>query len=252
MKKHIPLIEYHLTNHCNLNCKGCAHFAPIAEPWFANINEYKNDMEELSSKVVVDELILFGGEPLLHPNISEFLIESRKMLPNTKISVLTNGLLVLERISELKDVFVQNDVWLDITCYPIDVKYQFMLKLLKAFRVKYRIYNDLEPIKTLRKHTLSHERKENKWDCLMIRSKSVQLKKGKLYICPLQAYIDIFNKFFNEDFAVDDECILDLYKATDEEIVNMYFRKNSFCEYCREPIEKNKYSTSKKEKREWT
>lgn len=252
MKKHIPLIEYHLTNHCNLNCKGCAHFAPIAEPWFANINEYKNDMEELSSKVVVDELILFGGEPLLHPNISEFLIESRKMLPNTKISVLTNGLLVLERISELKDVFVQNDVWLDITCYPIDVKYQFMLKLLKAFRVKYRIYNDLEPIKTLRKHTLSHERKENKWDCLMIRSKSVQLKNGKLYICPLQAYIDIFNKFFNEDFAVDDECILDLYKATDEEIVNMYFRKNSFCEYCREPIEKNKYSTSKKEKREWT
>lgn len=252
MKKHIPLIEYHLTNHCNLNCKGCAHFAPIAEPWFANINEYKNDMEELSSKVVVDELILFGGEPLLHPNISEFLIESRKMLPNTKISVLTNGLLVLERISELKDVFVQNDVWLDITCYPIDVKYQFMLKLLKAFRVKYRIYNDLEPIKTLRKHTLSHEKKENKWDCLMIRSKSVQLKDGKLYICPLQAYIDIFNKFFNEDFAVDDECILDLYKATDEEIVNMYFRKNSFCEYCREPIEKNKYSTSKKEKREWT
>lgn len=252
MKKHIPLIEYHLTNHCNLNCKGCAHFAPIAEPWFANINEYKNDMEELSSKVVVDELILFGGEPLLHPNISEFLIESRKMLPNTKISVLTNGLLVLERISELKDVFVQNDVWFDITCYPIDVKYQFMLKLLKAFRVKYRIYNDLEPIKTLRKHTLSHERKENKWDCLMIRSKSVQLKNGKLYICPLQAYIDIFNKFFNEDFAVDDECILDLYKATDEEIVNMYFRKNSFCEYCREPIEKNKYSTSKKEKREWT
>ena len=252
MKKHIPLIEYHLTNHCNLNCKGCAHFAPIAEPWFANINEYKNDMEELSSKVVVDELILFGGEPLLHPNISEFLIESRKMLPNTKISVLTNGLLVLERISELKDVFVQNDVWLDITCYPIDVKYQFMLKLLKAFRVKYRIYNDLEPIKTLRKHTLSHERKENEWDCLMIRSKSVQLKQGKLYICPLQAYIDIFNKFFNEDFAVDDECILDLYKATDEEIVNMYFRKNSFCEYCREPIEKNKYSTSKKEKSEWT
>lgn len=252
MKKHIPLIEYHLTNHCNLNCKGCAHFAPIAEPWFANINEYKNDMEELSSKVVVDELILFGGEPLLHPNISEFLVESRNMLPNAKISVLTNGLLVLERISELKDVFVQNDIWLDITCYPIDVKYQFMLKLLKAFGVKYRVYNDLEPIKTLRKHTLSYEKKENSWDCLMIKSKSVQLKNGKLYICPLQAYIDIFNKFFNEDFAVDDECILDLYKATDEEIVNMYFHKNSFCEYCREPIEKNKYSTSKKEKSEWT
>ena len=252
MKKHIPLIEYHLTNHCNLNCKGCAHFAPIAEPWFADINKYKNDMEELTSKVVVDELILFGGEPLLHPNISEFLVESRKMLPNTKISVLTNGLLVLERISELKDVFVQNDILLDVTCYPIDVKYQFMLKLLKAFGVRYRIYNDLEPIKTLRKHTLSHEKKENEWDCLMIRSKSVQLKDGKLYICPLQAYIDIFNKFFNEDFTVNDECILDLYKATDEEIVNMYFRKNSFCEYCREPIEKNKYSTSKKEKSEWT
>lgn len=250
--KHIPLIEYHLTNHCNLNCKGCAHFAPIAQPWFANIEDYKRDMSMLSSKVIVDELILFGGEPLLHPNISEFLDVSRKLLPNAKISVLTNGLLLIERLAELKDVFVKNNICLDVTCYPIDVKYDFALKLLKSFKVNYRIYNDLEPVKTLRKHKLSHEREENKWDCLMIKSKSVQLKNGKLYICPLQAYIDIFNSYFNEDFIVEDDCILDLSQASDDDILNMYFRKNSFCEYCREPIEKNKYSTSMKEKSEWT
>ena len=249
--KSIPLIEYHVTNHCNLNCTGCAHFAPLSEPWYANVKDFEKDIKQLLTKVEIEQLILFGGEPFLHPTISDFFIMARKLLPNTKISVLTNGVLLIEKLGKLKNILVDNNIIVDVTCYPINVKYNFALKLLKQFNIPYHIYNDLEPIKTLRKHILCHERKSNDFDCLMIRSKSVQLKDGKLYICPLQAYIDIFNCYFNENFVVDDDCILDIYKSTDNEIVNFFFKKNSFCEFCREPIEGNVYSNSKKEKSEW-
>lgn len=250
--KHIPLIEYHLTNHCNLNCKGCAHFAPLAKPWFAEVEDFKRDLTLLSKKVIIDELTLFGGEPLLHPKVGEFCKIAREVLPNTKIGVLTNGIDLLKKLPELKNVFVENDIVVDITAYPISVNYKMALKLLSVFGIKYKIYNDLEPVKTLRKHKLSHTPKENDWDCLMIRAKSVQLKDGKLYLCPIQAYIDIFNDYFGETFVVDEKDILTLTEnTTAEEITGMYYCKNDFCKYCREPIEGNKYSTSRKEKSEW-
>lgn len=250
--KHVPLIEYHLTNHCNLNCKGCAHFAPLAEPWFADVKQFEKDLNKLTNKVIIDELIMFGGEPLLHPTICDFFEMARKILPHAKICVLTNGVNLLKELPKLKDSLVKNEIIVDITSYPINVNYKMTLKMLKAFGVKYKIYNDLEPIKTLRKHKLSHEKKENTWDCLMINSKSVQLKDGKLYICPIQAYIDIFNKYFNENYEVDESDILTLTDdTTDDEILNMYYHKNEFCKFCREPIVGNKYSTSKRDKQEW-
>lgn len=249
--KHIPLIEYHLVNHCNLNCKGCAHFAPLAKPWFANINKFEKDLKQLSSLVIIDKLTLFGGEPLLHDNINDFLIVARKILPNTDISILTNGILLLKKLGSLAKIMKENNIYMDITCYPIPVKYELGLKMLKTLKVPYRIYNDMERVKTLRHHFLSHKKEKNKWECLMINSNSVQLRNGKLYICPLQAYIDIFNEYFHENFKVDNNDILDIYHCTDDDILNMYHRKNDFCEYCREPIEGNKYSTSKKEKSEW-
>ena len=142
-----------------------------------------------------------------------------------------------------------NCIYMDITCYPINVDYELELKILKTLKIPYRIYNDLERIKTLRHHCLSHKKEKNNWNCLMINSNSVQLRNGKLYICPSQAYIDIFNDYFNENFKLNNDCYLDVYNCTDEQIISMYHTKNSFCEYCREPIEGNKYSTSKKVKK---
>ena len=56
--------------------------------------------------------------------------------------------------------FVKNNITVDITCYPIAVNYKMTLKMLKVFGIKYKIYNDLEPIKTLRKHRLSHKKRK--------------------------------------------------------------------------------------------
>ena len=65
------------------------------------------------------------------------------------------------------------------------------------------------------------------------------------------SYTSVFNSYFNENFKIENDNVLDIYHCTDDDILNMYHRKNNFCEYCREPIEGNKYSTSKKEKSEW-
>ena len=36
--------EVHITDHCNLNCKGCAHFSNLCKPTFADLDEFEADM----------------------------------------------------------------------------------------------------------------------------------------------------------------------------------------------------------------
>ena len=40
--------DVEVTEHCNLNCKGCGSMAPIAEESFLDLNEYKKDITRLS------------------------------------------------------------------------------------------------------------------------------------------------------------------------------------------------------------
>ena len=114
-------------------------------------------------------------------------------------------------------------------------------------------FNKKQYTKILRKHILTHEAKQTEFDCCMIHWESIQLKDGKLFLCPIQAYIDIFNDYFNENFVVKDGDILDIYddSVTDETICNFYTHKNDFCKYCRKPIENIEWEKSKKDKNEW-
>lgn len=46
-RNNIQHLDYHLTTHCNLNCKGCSVFSPIAKEWFAAPEEFKKEIEAL-------------------------------------------------------------------------------------------------------------------------------------------------------------------------------------------------------------
>jgi molybdenum cofactor biosynthesis enzyme MoaA len=101
-KCHLPLqslvMGVYAAQHCNLNCKCCTAFSPIAEEHFLDIETYKNDMENLS-KLTSQKLASFyvtGGEPLLHPHITEIFDIAREYFPETPISFMTNGLLLLK------------------------------------------------------------------------------------------------------------------------------------------------------------
>ena len=67
----IPYIELHIVDHCNLNCVGCSHFSPLAEPYFKDVDEYREEMKDLS-KFEIGTIRIMGGEPLLHPKWYEF------------------------------------------------------------------------------------------------------------------------------------------------------------------------------------
>ena len=63
-----------IVDHCNLNCKGCGHFSPLAPKSFLDIETFENDLRRLNGllngNIYCFELM--GGEALLHPQLEDF------------------------------------------------------------------------------------------------------------------------------------------------------------------------------------
>jgi MoaA/NifB/PqqE/SkfB family radical SAM enzyme len=93
------IVEYNLTEHCNLRCAGCAHASPLLARRFGDLDSFRRDVAVLSTVLHVEEMKFLGGEPLLHPRLTDFLRSARESGIADKITVVTNGVL-LHRCSE--------------------------------------------------------------------------------------------------------------------------------------------------------
>ena len=86
------LCNYYVTYRCNAYCNFC-HFGDhekFKKTPLADFEDYKNNIEQIA-KLGVKFLDLTGGEPLLHPQISEMVKFAKGLKLQT--SITTNGLL---------------------------------------------------------------------------------------------------------------------------------------------------------------
>jgi hypothetical protein len=85
-------LEYHVVEHCNLTCKRCGHFSPIAPPAFSDPDAFARDIQQLATHFsTITRIRLLGGEPLLHPEPEAFVSAVRRVFPTTDIRIVTNG-----------------------------------------------------------------------------------------------------------------------------------------------------------------
>lgn len=87
-------LEHPLVAHCNLRCANCDHRSPALAPSFSDVTQFERDLSKLRQVLRAKTLKLIGGEPLLHPNLSEFLKLAKLSGIADRIQVWTNGLLL--------------------------------------------------------------------------------------------------------------------------------------------------------------
>jgi len=44
-----PALDVHIADHCNLRCRGCVHFAPIAQKRCLDLGYYEADLRTLAT-----------------------------------------------------------------------------------------------------------------------------------------------------------------------------------------------------------
>ena len=57
-KPDLAFFNVNLVDHCNLNCKYCDHFSPVAEEKYVDIKELERDFKRINSLVNVKYIAL--------------------------------------------------------------------------------------------------------------------------------------------------------------------------------------------------
>jgi len=259
-KKSIPILHLHITDHCNLNCRGCDNFSPLAPEVFADISVFENDCAQISklSNGRIDEIQLLGGEPLLHPQLTDFMSIARKYFPTTPINLISNGILLAQQKKEFWAACNNYNIDIIVTKYPIKIDFDAIEKRAQQEGVHFNYYGRTAEVeKNMQCMPLDLEGKQNAKDSFLRCSSAnrcISLDNGRMYTCSLIPYIKYFNAHFNKNLEVTEADYIDIYKAKSmDEILNFLSKPMPFCKYCKqkEMIWDIGYGVSKKEIREW-
>lgn len=196
-KPSLSYLELHLADHCNLNCRGCSHFSPIAEKRFADLKEYERDMKQLQILFsTIHKIVLMGGEPLLNPQIDAFLFLTRSSFPKANILIYTNGILLPQMPETFWNACRACSVGIDITLYPpLKQKESALIQLVKnnGLRVYVHSVTFFHAFYNRKGDTdssVAFKKCRNRWYTPL-------LKEGKIYICPKPATINYFNEKYD-------------------------------------------------------
>lgn len=227
--------EVHITDHCNLNCKGCAHFSNLCPPTFADLDEFTADMNRMAGLFsAVKQIYLLGGEPLLHPRVAGFVRAARAAFPGTRIYLMTNGVLVMRMNEEFWEALANTGIVLLCDSYPIDLPVAAIDQLGKDHGVKVEWTVPREqffkiPIDPAGGHDAasSFKRCQGYNNCPIIRD-------GRLYPCAYVAFADVFEERFGID-TIDPEpgdSISIRDGADPEKVIDFLRNPVQWCSHC--------------------
>jgi len=228
------LLEFHVAEHCNMNCNHCFHFSSLVkEKSFPSLEQFKKDIARLGE--IFDNIRtirLMGGEPLLNDELPQFIYETRKVFPKAKINVLSNGLLYKKLDGELLTAFITCNASIHVSLYkPMIHKKDEMARHFTDKGVKHWISN---PILRFAKYINVEGTSDPK---KVVRqcpaSRCTFLSNGHIARCPLPFNIKYFNKRFNHAISMDNE-LIDIHKL---EIDGFALKKRlaqpmESCRYC--------------------
>lgn len=202
-------LETHVMNGCNLKCKGCSHFSNLFSTYdTVEFEQYARDMKRLSELCNITFLRLLGGEPFLNGRLLEYLEIAREAFPYADLRVATNGLLIPQCKNTILEYISDNNILLDITMYkPTEAVKDKIIKCLDHYDI---LYNLSENISEFNKVLALHGDKDPVHSInSCTRKKCLILKAGKLYRCPISAYICNFNEQYGTD--IESKELFDIY-----------------------------------------
>lgn len=256
-KKSTPLhIEFNLTDFCNLNCKGCSHYSPLAPAEFEPLEDLERAMYHISAirdGEKIRSVFLIGGETLLYPDLEEAMRMSRRFFPWAEILVFTNGLLLPKMSETFWETCRRERIEIALTRYPLKFDYDKVEELCREKGVSVSVFGDRGVANTFFRLPLDPEKRQKGWlsHFRCIGFGCITIEKGRIFPCSQAACVGHLNRRFGTDFKWEQG---DFIKVEDlksaEQLFNLRDKPIPFCSYCK-PIECVDYGPSKRLKEEW-
>jgi len=252
------VFNVHLADHCNLNCKCCDNFSPLADEVFLDFEQYEKDCKRLAflTNAKVNEICLLGGEPLLNPQVMQIIETTRNHFPKTSLSLATNGILLPKQPEKFWECCRKNKVKIIVTKYPIKLDCEKIAESARNYGVKIEYWGG--KVKTSYHFVLDLEGKHSPKKSFKLCYQSnvcIVFSNGRFYTCPTIPFVRHFNNHFKQNLEVSDADSIDIYKVESIKEIKKFLSKPApFCRYC--AVEKIDFAipwgVSKKDISEWT
>jgi organic radical activating enzyme len=241
-------LETHLVDHCDLSCKGCGHFSPLSEKKFHDFNIFQKDLvrlRELFDNILI--IRLMGGEPLLHPDVLNFLEFTRLTFPKAQISLVTNGILLLRQSETFWEKCSQNNILIQITRYPLKLDLEAIKRTGDKFNTKIEVSKMVTDF-----GKFINVAGDSNPMIAFCDAQCTFLKNGKVYPCAFPALIHIFNKYFEKNISVAKTDYLNIYETIHgSDILKFLSHPIPMCKWCLYNPTKFQWNISKKVISEW-
>ncbi|MDE6887466.1 MAG: radical SAM protein [Eubacterium sp.] len=238
----VEMIGYLLSNVCTLNCKNCCEsvpYMPEGTRHFVPAEQVVQDIQKLSAACRYLILLEFiGGEPFLHPQLSQILKEVLKIRNIGMIHIFTNGTVVPD--DELCGVLKSQRITVYLSNYQISYPQQLKEKVgqttgrLDAHGVLY-FFGKKQSWMDFSSYELQCDKEEElkkKYpDCFLHNCN--RLMEGELYVCPHQYAGIRLGKLERKD-------VIPIHAYTDEGLAEALdtWKANAYidaCRYCSMP-----------------
>lgn len=244
----IENLELHITHSCNFSCESCSHFSNQKIDGKISLESATLWLDNWSKRLSPKVFSILGGEPTLHPELSQFLVTARHYWKDTHLRLVTNGFF-LHRHPELPKVLSKdNNACLYVSLHHNSEEYQKAFQpieiLLAQWEHDYHItvryyesykywtrryfgnganilpYNDNNP--------------EESWENCAAK-KYFQIHNGKIWKCAPLAFLPLVKKKYglSDDWNEFLTYTPLQFSCTDDELVQFFSQKSeSFCGMC--------------------
>ena len=80
-----------VTQFCNLSCRGCSNYADLKHTGYVPWAQGRAEIQAWMDRIDIEEFGIMGGEPLINPELTQWIRGLRELLPNSAIRFSTNG-----------------------------------------------------------------------------------------------------------------------------------------------------------------
>ena len=239
-----PALDVHVADGCNLRCRGCVHFAPLAQKRFLDLDGYEVDLSAIGAIPEIESyfrgLFLMGGEPLLHPRIDDVITLTRRLLPHIRIVLATNGILLRRMGDKFWDALVNCGVEMQLSAYPINMDYCDVAEMARARGAYVDFAMDLTgrdaEKESFLKVAIDPDGQQDpirSFNSCFFGGSFMQLANGSIWNCQVAAHHATLNAAFGWDMASKSADELPLASITSIDDIESFRRSaHPMCRYC--------------------
>jgi len=241
MIKLFPVVEFYITNVCNLSCRGCNRFNDLNFKGHQRWADHADAYEAWSKRLDLPRITIIGGEPTLNPDLELWAINLRRLWPDAVIMIQTNG--TYQRPDHLTfwekyKVGFGLSLHDPATAEEIKERWKYYAGVIEAFTFhqstvikqdNHFILHNSDPVKAFDACDMKHDH---------------TMYQGKLYKCPAMSNLPDFDQQFDLKLDARQRELLYSYQPLSadcsEEVLQQFFATKDThiaqCEFCPQNI----------------